>query len=71
MENQRTIPDRTIIWEQTVLHRFQQMIFDRIRTFSSQYINLLTNMCAHAVQRSLKKNRYIIKEYIKQHETQP
>ena len=28
-------------------------------------------MCAHAVQRSLKKNRYIIKEYIKQHETQP
>ena len=28
-------------------------------------------MCTDAVQRSLKKNRYIIKEYIKQHETQP
>ena len=47
------------------------MIFDRIHTFLCQYTYLFTNMCTDTVQRSLKKNRYIIKEYIKQNETQP
>ena len=53
---------------QTVFYRYLHIVLDIIRILLCKYICFYDNLCTSTVQGSVDKNRYVIKQQVKQEE---